>query len=188
MRTLQRSFSRAGLRLKYSEGFNPHARISIVLPLSVGMSSRCEYLDFYLAEDHPLDQLPEKLNPCLPDGVEVLEAYEAPGKGSELRWLHVSGFIKSSHDASFFDRAFSQQEIPVRHRTKKGEKTIDIAPMIRKAVFCDLPDGISADLLIHAQEPTLNPELMMDSLGEEKPEYYTFTRLEAFREDMSGFR
>ena len=34
MRTMQRVFLRADCPLKYSEGFNPHALISILLPLS----------------------------------------------------------------------------------------------------------------------------------------------------------
>ena len=42
MATMQRAFSRAGLELKYSEGFNPHPLISILLPLSVGTASVCE--------------------------------------------------------------------------------------------------------------------------------------------------
>ena len=41
MRTLQRSFLRAGYPLKYSEGYNPHPLISILLPLGVGCSSEC---------------------------------------------------------------------------------------------------------------------------------------------------
>ena len=36
MRTMQRTFKRAGYALKHSEGFNPHPIISILLPLSVG--------------------------------------------------------------------------------------------------------------------------------------------------------
>ena len=35
MRVVQRIFLRAGTPIKYSEGFNPHALISICLPLSV---------------------------------------------------------------------------------------------------------------------------------------------------------
>jgi len=72
MRTLQRVFSRAGVRLKYSEGFNPHAKISIVLPLTVGTRSECEYMDFALAEDYDLDTLPARLNPYMPEGIEAL--------------------------------------------------------------------------------------------------------------------
>lgn len=44
MRVVQRIFLRAGTPIKYSEGFNPHALISICLPLSVGMASDCELM------------------------------------------------------------------------------------------------------------------------------------------------
>ena len=78
MRTMQRVFSRAGVPLKYSEGFNPHAKISIILPLTVGTASLCEYMDFALAEDRDLAALPETLNAYMPEGIRALEAYEAP--------------------------------------------------------------------------------------------------------------
>ena len=45
MRTFQRAFLRAGLPIKHTEGFNPHAFVSIPLPLSVGYSSACEVLE-----------------------------------------------------------------------------------------------------------------------------------------------
>ena len=38
MRMLQRAMNRADIPIRYSEGFNPHAQISILLPLSVGRS------------------------------------------------------------------------------------------------------------------------------------------------------
>ena len=46
MRVVQRVFLRAGVPLRYSEGFNPHPLISICLPLSVGTESFCELMDF----------------------------------------------------------------------------------------------------------------------------------------------
>ena len=61
MRTMQRVFLRADCPLKYSEGFNPHALISILLPLSVGVGSVCELMDFQLREDVDLAALPERL-------------------------------------------------------------------------------------------------------------------------------
>ena len=39
MRVMQRAFLRAGCRMKYSEGFNPHPILSVCLPLSVGAAS-----------------------------------------------------------------------------------------------------------------------------------------------------
>ncbi len=188
MRTMQRVFSRAGVPLKYSEGFNPHAKISIILPLSVGTASLCEYMDFALTEERDLAALPAALDPYMPEGIQALEAYQAPGKGSELRWLRLEGVLRGGHDAAFYNDFFAQSPILVEHRAKRGVRTDDIAPSIRQARFTDEPGGVKAQLILHAQEPTVSPELMMAALGDDAPAYFRFTRLEAFREDMTPFR
>ena len=48
MRVFQRAFKRAGLSLTHTQGFNPRPSVSIALPLSVGVESVCELLDFEL--------------------------------------------------------------------------------------------------------------------------------------------
>ena len=188
MRTMQRAFSRAGVALKYSEGFNPHAKISIILPLSVGTASLCEFMDFALAEDRDLASLPAALNACMPEGIQALEAYEAPCKGAELRWLRLSGVMKGGRDAAFYTDFFAQPSILVEHRAKRGMRTDDIAPAIKLARFTDTDGGAEAELILHAQEPTVSPELMMAALGDAAPAYFRFTRLEAYKEDMTPFR
>ena len=60
MRTMQRAFLRAGFPLAYSEGFNPHAILSMALPLSVGTESVCELMDFRLREPADPAVLPER--------------------------------------------------------------------------------------------------------------------------------
>ena len=188
MRTMQRVFSRAGVPLKYSEGFNPHAKISIVLPLSVGTASLCEYMDFALAEDRDLAALPDTLNAFMPEGIEALEAYEAPCKGAELAWLRLEGVMKGGRDAAFYTAFFAQDTIPVTRKAKRGMRTDDIAPAIQAVQFDDIEGGVAAKLILHAQDPTVSPELMMAALGESAPAYWRFTRLEAFKEDMTPFR
>ena len=188
MRTMQRVFSRAGVGLKYSEGFNPHARISIILPLTVGTASRCEFLDFALTGEEDLAALPERLNPYMPEGIRALEAYPAPCKGAELRWLRLEGVMRGGRDAAFYRDFFARSPLLVEHRAKRGMRTDDIAPAIRLAQFADDGDGVSAALILHAQEPTVSPELMMSALGEDRPGYFRFTRLEAYKEDMTVFR
>ena len=51
MRLFQRAFKRAGLPLTHTQGFNPRPSVSIALPLSVGVESNCELLDFDLDGD-----------------------------------------------------------------------------------------------------------------------------------------
>ncbi len=188
MRTMQRVFSRAGVPLKYSEGFNPHAKISIILPLSVGTASLCEYMDFALTEERDLATLPEALNAYMPEGIRALEAYEAPCKGAELRWLMVEGVMKGGRDAAFYTEFFARDTIPVTRKAKRGMRTDDIAPAIQAVQFNDMEGGVAVKAILHAQDPTVSPELMMAALGEDAPAYWRFTRLEAFKEDLTPFR
>ena len=82
MRVFQRAFKRAGLPLTHTQGFNPRASVSIALPLSLGVESRCELLDFDL--EHPVGEIREKLNAALIDGVYIREVYE---QGQKLKNL-----------------------------------------------------------------------------------------------------
>ena len=87
MRTFQRSFLRAGIAIKHTEGFNPHAFVSIPLPLSVGFSSSCEVLECQLL-DTPLDQVPARMNAALPAGITVQRCYEGTRPVKELGFVN----------------------------------------------------------------------------------------------------
>ena len=60
MRLMQRAFRRAGVILHHSQGFTPHAYVSMLLPLSVGVASACEIMEYEL--DAALD-IPARLPP-----------------------------------------------------------------------------------------------------------------------------
>ena len=71
MRLMQRAFRRAGVVLHHSQGFTPHAYVSMILPLSVGVSSQCEIMEYAL--DTELTITPEEMNAVLPQGVKILD-------------------------------------------------------------------------------------------------------------------
>ena len=87
LRTVQRAFPRTELDIKHSNGYHPHPIISIVLPLPVGQSSRCELLDFEVTQDTDGSGIAEKLNEGMPVGLRVLECYEAKRPVRELAAL-----------------------------------------------------------------------------------------------------
>ena len=63
MRVFQRTFARADLHLTHTQGYNPRPSVSIAMPLSLGVSSRCELLDFELdGQDIPCDEIGDRLN------------------------------------------------------------------------------------------------------------------------------
>lgn len=197
MRTMTRAFLRAELRLKYSEGFNPHPNISIALPLSVGCESVCELLDFTLMSDEAPEELLTRLNEQFPEGIHASAVYEPERRIKELKWLRIGGTFeyderdKEEMSAELAD-FFSRDSIVIQKKTKRGIGESDIRPAIREISFEASEDGVRVNAVISAQEPTLNPELIADALRQLKPEiapdFAKFRRLEIYDENMSIFR
>ena len=197
MHTMQRAFSRAGYELKYSEGYNPHPVMSILLPLSVGCASVCELMDFKLRQDCRLDMLPAELTAVLPEGIEIIEAYEPTNKASELKWLAIDGVMEyderdSAIMAEKLTEFYSVPELVIRKKTKRGEGEADIKSAIREISFETDKDCVKLHAIISAQEPTLNPELLTEALRQKAveiaPDFAKYTRLETYDAEMQVFR
>ena len=197
MAMMQRAFSRADSRLKYSEGFNPRPQISIALPLSVGTASLCEIMDFQLLEEVDIINLPARLNAVMPEGVEVLEIYEPTRKNAELKWLFVEGIFEyDDRSVDIMQESltafFARESIVVEKKTKRGFGEVDLRPSIREISFAVCAEGIAVSAVISAQNPTLNPDLLCAALRslapELAPDFAKFTRVETYDEKMSVFR
>ena len=197
MHTLQRAFSRADLELKYSEGFNPHPQISIALPLSVGVASVCEILDFRLLTPVDPSLLPARLSAVMPEGIRVTDCYEPVHKVSQLRYLEITGeFEYDDRPLPEMCRAlndfFARDSIVITKKTKRGVGPSDIRPAIHSIRFSEGETEIRLRALISAQEPTLNPNLLADALRQIAPDYEPdfarFKRIENYLENMQIFR
>lgn len=197
MRTITRAFLRAEIRLKYSEGFNPHPNISIALPLSVGCESLCEIMDFKLAENVPAEEILSKLQHQLPEGIEAIDVYESERKVKELKWLKISGVLE--YDERNCDEMvdklsefFNKESIVITKKTKRGMGESDIKPAIKEISFESVDGNVKLNAVISAQEPTLNPEYIVNALHqlypEIAPDFAKFRRLEVYDENMTVFR
>ena len=88
MRLFQRAFKRAGLPLVHTQGFNPRPSVSIALPLSVGVESCCELLDFELdGVKTSMEKICQELNTALIPDVRVLKVYDDGRKLRDLALL-----------------------------------------------------------------------------------------------------
>jgi radical SAM-linked protein len=86
VRVFQRACARAGIRIQYSQGFNPHPKLSLPLPRSVGVESDDELLclrvppqllakqERGVSSELPLEveELKAGLSEHLPEGIELL--------------------------------------------------------------------------------------------------------------------
>ena len=62
MHNMERVFNRAQVRIWHTQGFNPHPYMSFCLPLSLGVASECEIMDFKMEQQIPLEELPARPN------------------------------------------------------------------------------------------------------------------------------
>ena len=68
MRFFQKAIRRAGIDIRYSEGFSPHQIMSFAAPLGVGMESLGEYMDIELVSASDPQEIKEALNGQMVDG------------------------------------------------------------------------------------------------------------------------
>ena len=199
MRIFQRAFKRAGLPLTHTQGFNPRPSVSIALPLSVGIESGCELLDFDLdGLDISLEEIQARLNRALVEGVKVCQVYSNGRKIRDLSFLQCA--IQLCYDAPVeadaidsISALFSREEIIVPKKTKSGIQDQNIIPMIQQLqVNQSDKHSLVIDCLICCQNPSLNPAQLVLAiekyLPSYRPDYTKISRIEVYDTQKDIFR
>ncbi len=199
MRLFQRAFKRADLALTHTQGFNPRPSVSIALPLSVGVESHCELLDFDLNGDAvSCDEICERLNAALVSGVRVLSVYETGRKIKELSYLRCQVIMEYDKGvpvdaAKKIRELFSRERLEMEKKGKNGTVNQDIIPMIREMnVEQTGKNTVTVSALICCQNPSLNPALICGAvavyLPQFAPDFARCCRLEIYDSDKNVFR
>ena len=199
MRVFQRAFKRAGLPLTHTQGFNPRPSVSIALPLSVGVESICELLDFELdGASTTCEDMRDRLNGALIEGVRVREVYDTGRKFKELSYLHCA--VTFEYDSNIPEDAegkiadlFKRTELIVPKKGKNGVQDQDIIPMIRSLEIKRAGEQeLVIDCVICCQNPTLNPAQLALAvkmyLPEMSPDFACCKRLEILDSNGNVFR
>ena len=199
MRLFQRAFKRSGLPLTHTQGFNPRPSVSIALPLSVGVESNCELLDFELdRQGFSCDDIRSRLNNALVDGLRVLDVYEKGRKIRELALLRCC--VRLEYDSQVPDGTveklqdlFAKESLIVQKKTKNGVQDQDIIPMIQfLTVNQDASNMVCLDTVICCQNPALNPMQLSVAIEtyipECKPDFCKCSRIEIYDNAKNVFR
>ena len=172
MRYFQRAIRRAGIDVAYSEGFSPHMIMSFANPLGVGLTSEAEYFDLVIRTAYPSQELIDRLNAVMVEGMRVLNVVQVPEeKASKAMSLvaaadYLVGFrYPETLPADWKDKFctfMEQPSITVTKKTKKGEKEIDIRPLVygwhfeKDGIFLQVSSGSSDNL---------RPELVVEAFA-----------------------
>jgi len=129
-----RAIRRAGIPIKFSEGFHPMPKISFGDPLPIGMESEKE--DVYLtvsSETNPAD-VPFLLNPLLPEGIvlhEWLSENEMNPSGQSRPHLYRVTLKEGAFDETRLSAFVKMTEMVINRVNRKGNaKQINLKEMV----------------------------------------------------------
>ena len=165
IRLFTRIFHRADLPLSYSEGFNPHPKMSVLLPLSVGFESACEYIDVEFKDGVGMLDCMKKLKGKLPLGMEIpqiTQLNETSKKAKAIRYASYELTFTNPPSEKEIENFWNLAEINVVKKTKRSEGLADIKPDIMDLYVADgkvyavisagSEANLKADLLVTAME------------------------------------
>ena len=200
MRLFQRAFKRAGLPLTHTQGFNPRPSVSIALPLSVGVESECELLDFELDGDKVANRIVRgKLNDYLVPGIRVIKVYDNMQKLKNLALLDAVVTLEYDQgvpeDAvSRLEELFGREEVLVEKKTKSnGIQDQNIIPMIRSLEISRTDENtVELNARVCCQNPTLNPMQLHAAIARHlpdlAPDFAACRRVEIYDNEGNIFR
>ncbi|MBQ9267241.1 MAG: DUF2344 domain-containing protein [Clostridia bacterium] len=183
MRTFTRCIKRTNLPIKFSGGFNPRVQLSFALPLGVGVTSECEYVDLELQDEIALEEkeIIKELNRTLPEGFRVTNVQKIEKSKSLMSLVKEAvyeitlllGDADTEESCKILDDLFARDELLIEKQTKnKKLEQINLKEMILD-VKTEVISYAAIRTTIHClagSEKNLNPnlvvELMKNELGE----------------------
>jgi radical SAM-linked protein len=140
VKAFEMAIRRADIPIAFSEGFNPHPKMSFASALAVGVISEAEYLDIELKIEMSESEIKNRLLKSLPPGINVKTTKcviePAPSLMSEINRAvyrvkcETSGVI----DQETLDESIAcflvSEEISILKKTKKGQRLKNIRPGI----------------------------------------------------------
>lgn len=194
-RVMTRALQYSKLPIWHTEGFNPHPFITFALPLSLGFRGVKESMDMRLLEEVPEQEIINRLNQGLPQGIEVYKVTEPVMKPGKIAYgkfdIKLSIDAKTPEELFFMLRSLlAQDTIEVEKHSKKGVKLIDIKPQLGDYTLEKLEDCVQLVITLPAGSVNnVNPSLLVTALENSNniEVYADITRLDVFNEEGKSF-
>ena len=168
IRLWQRALHRARLPLTYSKGFSPHPRISLAVPLAIGVTSEAELADIFLDKPVSPHFFSAALSQQLPPGIEIVQVYpippHQPSLQSQASFAEYAVTTATSQETKEIEAnitsLLSIEHLPWQHRRDTGTRSYDLRTLISDLWLIDI-------LYPYC---TIGMRLRCDSSGSGRPE------------------
>jgi len=197
-RLFVRALNRAKIKVKYTNGFNPHAYIVFAVPLSLGYESVCELVEFEVLGDETNEQIVERLNASMPGGIEITDCRPRTGKFKDIgyaRWDIVAECESDISDETIskIEALFSEKEISIVKETKRGQTEINLMDKAKELRVSRIDaKSVRIDaVLSSATDDILNPEYVLRAIKDKCAVEFDdvfYTRKMLYDKKMDVFR
>lgn len=168
-RVFERAIRRSGIHMSYSEGFNPHPKISFGFALAVGTEGEREYVDIDLQDELELGDVVARIQEQLPPGIRLLQGHVLKNGAKPLMAVLNSASYRMKVPMALPIVAGRLQEavgawlardhVTYSRYTKKGPTDKDIRPWIK---------SLSGE--VQGDEVVFELEVEMGNAGSVRPE------------------
>lgn len=196
-RLMQRAVRRAGIPLWYTEGFNPHPYISFLLALSLGVEGEKEPVGIRIVGDMELNEIKDRLNSVLPEGLYVEEAALPFNKPGEIAFAEYDAVISKSDITldelkTALDSCGLITEKSGKSGGRKVMKTVNVSDHIKKYSLSEDENNIYLTAVLPAGSTfNLNPLQLTDAVCRHLKKSFTpdkAVRRRLLLEDLTEFR
>lgn len=172
----QRTLFQNKVDVKFSEGFNPHPRMSIAYPLPLGIESNSEYMEIYLNSKIDLKDFLIKMNERLPHGIKIVEAkYDDDEsisnkvKSVVYAFKLLNTFYNKNKDidiAKELNKVNAMDIVEIERKRKKGKKRIFVKENAKDYLNrLELKDNAIYAYIKMSEQGSLKPALVLDILN-----------------------
>lgn len=172
----QRTLFQNKVDVKFSEGFNPHPRMSIAYPLPLGIESNSEYMEIYLNSEVDLDDFVNKMNERLPIGIKIVEAkYDDDEsisnkvKSVVYAFKLLNTFYDKNKDIDLvkeLNKINDMDIVEIERKRKKGKKRIFVKENAKDYLNrLELKDNAIYAYIKMSEQGSLKPALVFDILN-----------------------
>ncbi len=140
----QRALKRAGIAVRFSEGFHPKPKISFDDPLPVGIESQQERFVISVPDTRDPRKIKDALNAHLPAGLKINDCRLTPPKSAQSRQRRIRYRIalpEGQFDPALLKAFNAQPHFPISLSGRKGKlKKIDLKDIVIKSELRDSGD------------------------------------------------
>ena len=166
LRSLNRTFRRAGIDVRYSNGFNHHMALRLTQPIPFGVADDDAYVTADIKSDYPLEEIYDRFVKACPPYIRPLGAYVTELNPSLGGTINASSYrVQEKLNAEQVEKinAVSGKEYEITLRKNGGADKKEVSSLI----YCLKADEDGFDATLAFGNVNLRIDLLIEQFNDD---------------------